>query len=108
LRAAFFLAAALDLFFAAVLRFVLRFFFAFAVDFLRDFLAIGSPQIMQDCKHEIKRHPDLAPGLAATIVGIERGESPQSQFGNDTAYGFPPAPVLGPAWIAFAIAREYA
>src|SRR5665811_2165846 len=51
LRAGFFLAAVLDLFFAAVLRFVLRFFlvtaagffFAFAADFLRVFLAIASP-----------------------------------------------------------------
>src|SRR5450830_1847228 len=51
LAASLFLAAVLDLFFAAVLRFVLRFFlvtaagffFAFAADFLRAFLAIASP-----------------------------------------------------------------
>jgi hypothetical protein len=66
----------LDLFFAAVLRFVLRFFlvtaagffFAFEADFLRAFLAIGSPQVMQVCRHEPKRGLDLAPGVAASVA----------------------------------------
>ena len=55
LRAGFFLATALDLRFATVLRFLLAsaadrffaFFFVLAADFLRVFLAIGSPQMMQ-------------------------------------------------------------
>jgi hypothetical protein len=41
LRAGFFLAAVFDLFFATVLRF----FLVFAADFLRAFLAIGSPKL---------------------------------------------------------------
>src|SRR5665213_1907275 len=73
--AAFFRAAAFDVFFAAALRFffaIAGFFFVLLADFLRAFLAIGRPlRLYRFVQREPKRRFDRAPGIKPAAILAE-------------------------------------